>query len=513
MASTLKSFLVSNLAGGINKYLDDFEIKDNESPDMKNMDFFGLGALKKRRGYQQLGDDLDNHPTGIFNYKTTSVNEVLVMDGGTLKKLSGGSWTSVSGFTFTSGRDTNAVQAGGNLFLSNGVDNLVKYDGSSLTELTGTNTCIGEWCIYFDHRLFCQKAAYPDRLYFSSTDVKDGNDPDFSSGAGGGYLEFRPGSGAVITGAFRFGNYLYVTLEDAIYRIATTSTPGDYSIELVSQSLGTTSFRSIVQVGNDILFLTHEGVVSFGEVANYLNLRLTDLGSRVKPILDTATGEDKSHACAIYYDYKYYLAFRHAGTSYNNEVLVYDTRYKSWLYWDNIRANQFLAYVDSDNGRHLYFADDNVGKVYELGVGLNDDGSGIDAYVYTKKFDLGDFSIEKLIMDCSVLFGNVYGTIDVELILDSGSVAQSITMGEASGSGGVGRYMLGLKPIGESGAGTTTEGSIANDWRYFDVGQETTMVQLKFGNSNVDEDFQIKKILLVFKPFTHFKRSDIRYVG
>jgi len=513
MASKLKSFLISNLAGGINKYLDDFEIKDNESPDMKNMDFFGVGALKKRRGYIKLGTGLSNHPTGIFQYKTTSKKEVLVMDGDTLKKYSGGGWVSISGFTFTSGKDTNACQAGGKLYLSNGTDNLVQYNGTSLTELTGDNTCVGKWCVYYDNRLFCQKASNPDRLYFSGTGVKDGNAPDFSAGGGGGYLEFLPGSGAVITGAFKFGNYLYVLLEDAIYRLSPAETAGDYNVELVVKALGTTSFRTIQQVGNDVLFLTHEGVVSFGEVANYLNLRITDLGSRVKPILDTAGGEEKEKACAVYFDHKYYLAFRRAGQTYNSELVVYDTRYKAWLYWDNIRANQFLVYIDSDNNRHLYFADDNTANVYELGVGLNDDGDGIDAYIYTKKFDMGDFSIEKLIMDCSILFGNVYGTIDVEVITDDGAVAQSLTMGEESDSGGIGRYMLGYKQIGEFGAGTTTSGNIANDWRYFDVGQDTTMVQLKFSNSEADEDFQIKKILLTFKAFPHYMRDDIRYVG
>ncbi|OPZ94938.1 MAG: hypothetical protein BWY74_00149 [Firmicutes bacterium ADurb.Bin419] len=508
MASRTKSFLIQNLAGGINKYIDEFEIKDNESPDMQNMEFFGLGALKKRGGYSKLGDAVGTvHPTGLACYKTASVNEILVTTGTALKKYNtgDGGWDAVSGVTYTTTKDTTYAQAESKLFIANGADALSYYDGSTLTKIAGKTP---SFVIYWNKRIYCNDSTNPDTLYYTGTGA---NIDSFGTGDGGGSLTFLPGSGAMLKGATVFGNYLYISIGDAWYR-ASINTSGDHVIELVVKAKGAVSHRTIKQMGNDIVYLSTDGVFSLGEVANYSSVRLTDLGSRINPILETATGSEKTHAAAAYYDYKYILSYRSNGATYNNELLVYDTRYKTWLYWSGIRANSFLDYEDGDGDTHLYFADDSVLRVYELDDSTSDDGAAIDSYFYTKMFDFGDFSLEKLIMDISILFGNVYGSLDISLIFEDETVSKSLSIGQAADSGGIGRYKIGLKMIGDSSSGSAHT-SAANTWKYFDVGEETTMAQLKFSNNAAGEDFQIKKILLTYIPFKHYKRDDERFIS
>ena len=61
---------------------------------------------------------------GLFKYKTSSVNELLGLSGGTLKKynLSTEDWDSITGGSFTSGLRTRGVQLRDNVYFGNGTD-------------------------------------------------------------------------------------------------------------------------------------------------------------------------------------------------------------------------------------------------------------------------------------------------------------------------------------------------------------------------------------------------------
>lgn len=517
MANKLKDFEISTFTGGINKFLGKRNIADNELPDMQNMDFVGLGGLKKRAGRIKAGTSIDDRVRGLAYFKTPSIRGWYRMSGTTLKNSSNGALT---GMAYTSDLQTEFIQAQDKLYVMNGTDNLsFTSDGSTITEITA-NGNVGAIGIYYNQRLYCNNTTNPARLYFSGSGTSIGN---FSSAspAYGGYIEFKPGSGAIIKGLARFQDDLYVWLEDSIYRVHPVSGSGttnalDHTIELVSNMRGCVSHRSIDQVENDIFFFARDGVFSLGEVANYIEVRTTEMTSRIWPTIQAVSSDALARTAAVYSNHKYYLSLSDDGQDYNNKVLVWDTRYGGWLYWTNMNVNCWLEYIDANDARHIYYGSDTTGQTYEINVGSNDDGVAINAYFYTKCYDLKDFSQSKLFMDGEVLFGPIYGNVDIKVYVDEQILSRTLSIGTSSTyADGIGALEVGVFYIGgeqntpESG---TTTPTLQNDWRYFDIGYEGNTIQFFFQNKNLSEGFQVEKIQAAFIPFGHYKREDSKNI-
>jgi hypothetical protein len=90
------------------------------------------------------GADLGHNPDGAQEYvKADGTTELIVVSNGTVyKSTDGGSWSAITGATFTAGVQCYFMQLGGYdssnvfhnyLYIANGTDVLARYDGSTLT--------------------------------------------------------------------------------------------------------------------------------------------------------------------------------------------------------------------------------------------------------------------------------------------------------------------------------------------------------------------------------------------
>lgn len=124
-----------NFRGGLNVLLDETEIAANELAQADNLKAIGRGIPTKREGTQDYFlAGMDGGVELIKGYYSPDedTNELLAVVGGILTKKSGASYTVVAGASLASGRQAQAVQLGGALYLVDGVNTLMKYDGSTL---------------------------------------------------------------------------------------------------------------------------------------------------------------------------------------------------------------------------------------------------------------------------------------------------------------------------------------------------------------------------------------------
>jgi len=113
-----------NFAGGANLYLGVRQIKDNESPDMTNCDFYGKGGVGNRQGYSIIGAaDATNNDgvVGMSSLHTASIHQMLrfCKNGATDVKMEhstdGAAWTQVAD-VFAASLNVDTCQAASKVY-------------------------------------------------------------------------------------------------------------------------------------------------------------------------------------------------------------------------------------------------------------------------------------------------------------------------------------------------------------------------------------------------------------
>jgi hypothetical protein len=138
-----KDLLVSidDFAGGSNNLIDEARMPSKFAVESNNMIQVQDGRWKTRWGTQYYGAALAANPDGASEYvKSDGSTELIAIANGTAyKSTDGGSWSSISGASFTAGTKCYFMQIAGFLYIANGTDALARYDGSVLTTYTQIN--------------------------------------------------------------------------------------------------------------------------------------------------------------------------------------------------------------------------------------------------------------------------------------------------------------------------------------------------------------------------------------
>lgn len=498
----------NDFSGGCNYFLGARQVRDKESPNAINCDFKGQTGVGNRLGYSQIGS-VGSSRTEIFGmneYHTSSIDQAIKFaSNGSNVAIgygTGGTWTFVTTTTFTDNVNMDSVQAGGNLYLFNGADDMYYWDGSAIQSFTseGVPALYGE---YFDKRLWGVDPSNKDTLLFS-VQYGDGTKPlsftNNGTSSNKGSLTFQPGSGKEISGIRKFKDYLYVFLTDSIYRVSTTSTINVFSVELITRSIGCVSHRSICQVGEDLFFAADDGVYSVGEVANYTSVRTTNKSARIQQVFDSLSSTNKSKLVGRYFNFKYHLFYSLFGT-YNDSCVCYDVRYQGWQDWRNIAANDATTYTDSTNEVHFYFGEPTTGEVHELYSGSTDDGAAITSTWYSKSFDDDLPDITKLYFDTTFILGSISGTIYLSCIYNDTETLSSTTISQQRPQGGFGRDAFGKKAFGDA-TNTTTVIQYQNVPLRLKSKQQKFAVQYRISTT---AQWRLDKIVQTFIPFNRFK--------
>lgn len=129
---------IKDFKGGSNLLLDEARIAPNESRQVTNLMQVQDGLWQPRWGTAYYGEALAAACSGAKEYVKSDGTTELIAVAGTkaYKSTNGGSWTEISGATFTAGTQCYFMQIAGYLYIANGTDNLARYDGSVLTTYT-----------------------------------------------------------------------------------------------------------------------------------------------------------------------------------------------------------------------------------------------------------------------------------------------------------------------------------------------------------------------------------------
>jgi len=182
MARGLKNQGFEDFGKGLNLFTRDLLLKENESSVAYNVWATGKNSVCKRPGIVKLCtipgvDQVD----GLGTYYSGNTRELIAMAGGVAYKVHSGTATPLSAApasanVFTSGSRTDMCQAGGKLFITNGVEKIRVYDGTRITEQTGA--IVAKYLIFYKGCLWAAgnpTAGNESRLYRSGTDVNIGN--------------------------------------------------------------------------------------------------------------------------------------------------------------------------------------------------------------------------------------------------------------------------------------------------------------------------------------------------
>ena len=141
MARKSVSLEIKNFKGGTNLLLEEARLSLNESKKSLNLIQVEDGLWKPRWGSAYYGADLGAACDGAKEYvKSDATTELVAVAGGKAYKSSnGGSWTEITGATFTAGKQCYFMQIAGYLYITNGTDNLARYNGTVLSTYVAMN--------------------------------------------------------------------------------------------------------------------------------------------------------------------------------------------------------------------------------------------------------------------------------------------------------------------------------------------------------------------------------------
>jgi hypothetical protein len=133
---------INSFRGGVSTLLDDARIKKNQAIEATNLMQVQDGAWKVRWGTEYYGQPIagESKILGVAEYLTTAGVRELIAVGGTTgriyKSVDGGSWSQIGSLTMNTSAQVDFLQTNNLLYIANGVDNLIRYNGTTLIQYT-----------------------------------------------------------------------------------------------------------------------------------------------------------------------------------------------------------------------------------------------------------------------------------------------------------------------------------------------------------------------------------------
>ena len=348
--------VVMNPSKGLNNYVSPSLIDNKEFSDMQNMEYDEGGVIRKRSGYVTAGNTLTD-ARGLGVYTTESNNMMVTVDGTTLKYRTTGAWSSALGAIFSSGNDTTFTQARLKLFIWNGSDGGAYFDGTTVTR-PGTMPR-AKFSVYYQNKHIASGVpGQPSRLYISNiadasdftvanggtqpqpdnTNDSENSNPNVPGGTvfsgtpsltEANVIDIRKNDGDKITGLAVFQDVLIVFKERAIYQI-TFDGSGNPTVTPITYATGCISHRSVVNVENDISFMSREGHRVLGNEPQFFTaIRTQVLSIRIQPVIDGIAKQYYARCNGAYYDNKYILAHPTGDSEAIAKAFTYDRRFQA----------------------------------------------------------------------------------------------------------------------------------------------------------------------------------------
>lgn len=323
---------------------------------------------------------------------------------------------------------------------------------------------------------------------------------------GGGYIRIAPDSGDEIVGieVISSGNLgvngqpsILVFMKNSVHQVNLEYiTIGSYSIlnPIVQQlsPVGASSFKSITNIQNNTFYIGRLGLQTVGQEASFLNqIRTAEVSARIRPYIESFTDNQLENMASGYMDYKYIFSEKSS-----KQTMIYDYERGCFMgIWKTpFGITHWLNYFD-DNGKEYYLAGCDDGIVRQFSPNFkSDSGTAIIKTVKTKKEDFNNWSVLKVIRILYLLFRNVSGTLNVNIILEnrSGSldiVSKSFEIIGETGGTGWGTDLWGEHLWGQSNL-NVTQPSPTDIIRWINLYKTARTIQIEISQNLTETNFE-----------------------
>lgn len=522
--------------GGLNDNLSQLEIDDSEATEIQNVLFDNGGALVKRYSFQnitgstrafKLGSNVTG-VTGLAFYQKTDGSKYLFAVGNNATQATGYSKTIDASGGFPAGTWTS--QGTNNLPSNYTNDQLATFSTAENTLVitvagsSSSTTYPAAWqatgSVYaFSPDADCPKAkynAYHKNILFLAGDPSNPSRVSFSDLTAGittwiatDFFDLDKNNGQYITGLVSaFGN-LYIFENNSIWMLSGTNRD-DFSLQKMVDNVGTLSQQSIAIVNNNIFFITSQNDIAVYDG----NFSVKFISSKIRNTIGNNNFNRAAQTLGLafssyrYKDLDYYAAESTIGSSFNNQVLLFDTYRSAWTKLAAINPNSWAVVPNSSGINTIVFGDYN-GLVYTYpNIGSYSDVSnsctgsnvctttspGIYAFYQTKWFRYPD-----------VALGDKYLRLLKTYVINSSSAAsvlQTEIKTDYATSGNL--YTFTYTPSGSLwgvalwGEGVWSGGGLSIDRLEPNLG--TQMFQIKYSNGTADEDMSILGMEIFIEP-------------
>jgi hypothetical protein len=124
---------------GLNQLVSPTQLKANELAEAIDIQLVEDGKVQcPRDGQAYYGATTDSRVLGLFSYyKSDGTNKLLRMSTTTLREYTDTTtWTAITGYTYTTGKNMNGAMANDRMYLVNGTDPLTYFDGTNIQSFT-----------------------------------------------------------------------------------------------------------------------------------------------------------------------------------------------------------------------------------------------------------------------------------------------------------------------------------------------------------------------------------------
>lgn len=332
-------------------------------------------------------------------------------------------------------------------------------------ESNSTAGIIAKKAIFSQSRIFAAgDPSYPSRLYYGGVGSNIGN---FSfSELGGGATDIFKDDGAVIRDILPYQGGVLVWKDNAIYRFYFSSS-GTPTLEEITRSFGGIAWRGSIHVENDVIFPTkRDGRLAFFSLGNQENyaagvLRTNELSIKAAPDMEDVNLAYLEYATSFYYNNILGCAIPQSGNTANSRIWCLDTRFGSWVHWDDLAPACFAVWSDTDGTQKLLMGSESTGYVEEtFKETRSDNGSAISVQWATKAFNQKQFAVVKRYYSPVLQFKDITqsGEIDGDIIIDGVSIEKSFTVNQQTGGGGgFGALLWGEPLLGSAGTNISSD--------------------------------------------------------
>ena len=399
------------LIAGVNTYGRASTIPQNSASFLKNVELSQSGITKSRRGAHYLHTQTYTRIHAVISLRnpiwdygvmifadgsvylhTDSVTGILfngVYDGSTLAHKC--SVTEINGAVFFTDSNGNilAVRQNGtedilvdadNNSIWDDVDSIATYQVA--VEITDPDAPTDVRCLTAHRfRLVCANGI--DEIHFSNV-LPSVSDPALGDVFPGTSNSLRVGDGRSdkIVSIVPFKDFrLAVLKENSVHIVdanpAIEGGVANYTIQLVSDRVGCLAEKSAVRVGNDIMFLSRDGVRTIGSAYQQDQIGTSDpISLPIQDVIEKINWEYASKSCATFWRGRYMLTVPYLNSTVPNVTIVYDTNTKAWAgIWTEWKPSMFDVYEPLDGRRRLIWPDTNHHNIVYLRDHIDEDAT------------------------------------------------------------------------------------------------------------------------------------------